>query len=431
MLDVKFIKENVDMVKQNIIKRNMVCDIDQLLELHNKIAEVQQAIESLNAESNANNKAVQKAKTSAERAELIERGKKAKEDLPKLKEQLEALLPEFNEIMLTVPNIMAEDTPVGKNEELNVEVESFLAPTKFDFQPRNHIELGEISDLFDFEAGAKVAGTKFYYLKNEAVMLDLALQMYIIQKLVKKGYTPLVTPDLAKSSILQGSGFNPRGNESNIYNIEGTDLSLIATAEITIGGMLSDTVLNISELPKKYVAFSHCFRTEAGGGGRAGYGLYRVHQFSKVEMYQFVCNEDGEKALQEMLGVEKEIFSDLGIPYRVVRICSGDMGAPAYKKYDIEAWMPGKGENGEYGEVTSVGNFTNFQSRRLNIKYIDENGKRQFVTTLNGTASATGRTMLAILENFQDKNGNVKIPKVLIPFTGFDVIKPKTDSILT
>lgn len=425
MLDIKFIKENEEMIKQNIINRNMVCDIDYLLNIHKEVSTIQQKIEALNAENNINNKAVQKAKTLEEKQELIKKGKKIKEELPKLKEQLEKILPEYNEAMLSVPNIMADDTPIGKDEESNVEVDKFLSPTKFDFLPKNHVELGEICDLFDFEAGAKVAGTKFYYLKNEAVMLDLALQMYIIQKLVKKGFTPLITPDLAKSSILQGSGFNPRGNETNIYNIEGTDLNLIATAEITIGGMLSNTVLDIKELPKKYVAFSHCFRTEAGGGGRAGYGLYRVHQFSKVEMYQFVKNEDGEKALQELLSIEKEIFKDLGLPYRVVRICSGDMGAPAYKKYDIEAWMPGKGESGEYGEVTSVGNFTNFQSRRLNIKYIDENGKRQYVNTLNGTASATGRTMLAIIENYQQEDGSIKIPEVLIPFTGFDIIKPK------
>jgi len=425
MLDIKFIRENVELIKENIIKRNMVCDIDELLKTHKEVSQIQQAIENLNAENNINNKAVQKANSPEEREELIKKGKKIKEELPKLKEKLEEILPKYNELMMSVPNTMAEDTPIGKDEESNVEVDTFLTPTKFDFKPKNHVELGELCDLFDFEAGAKVAGTKFYYLKNEAVMLDLAIQMYIIQKLVKKGFTPLITPDLAKSSILQGSGFNPRGNETNIYNIEGTDLNLIATAEITIGGMLSNTILDVSDLPKKYVAFSHCFRTEAGGGGRAGYGLYRVHQFSKVEMYQFVKNEDGEKALQELLGIEKEIFKDFGLPYRVVRICSGDMGAPAYKKYDIEAWMPGKGTDGEYGEVTSVGNFTNFQSRRLNIKYNDENGKRQYVTTLNGTASATGRTMLAILENYQDKDGNIKIPEVLVPFTGFDVIKPK------
>ncbi|MDR2356169.1 MAG: serine--tRNA ligase [Clostridiales Family XIII bacterium] len=425
MLDIKYIVENPEEVKRNVAARNAVCDVDRLIALYGEIKALRRDLEELNANINRNQKTIGGAETNEARGAIIENGRRMKAEAAALKERLDACSPEYEELMLSVPNTMAEDTPLGKNEELNVVVETFMEPTVFDFAPQNHAEIGKRLDLIDFESGAKVAGNKFYFLKNEAVILDLAIQMYVIKKLVGLGFTPLVTPDLAKSEILRGSGFNPRGDERNIYNIEDTDLNLIATAEITVGGMLADTVCDASELPKKYVAFSHCFRTEAGAAGRAGYGLYRVHQFSKVEMYQFTRNEDGERALRELLGIEKAIYSELELPYRVIRVCSGDLGAPAHKKYDVEAWMPGKGEGGEYGEITSVGNFTNFQSRRLNIKYTDENGKRQYVNTLNGTASATGRTILAILENYQQKDGSVKIPRVLLPYTGFDRIEPK------
>jgi len=426
MLDIKYIRDNADAVKKGVFDRNMTCDVDRLLSLYDQILKHRQAIDSANTCIKANQNSVRAASSEKERAELVESGKRLKQEVAELKSSIDDLMPEYNALMLSVPNAMADDTPIGKSDDLNVEVEVWSRPTRFEFEPKNHIELGRSLDLLDFSAGAKVAGTKFYFMKNEAVLLDLALQTYAINKLVKKGYTPLITPDLAKDDILRGSGFNPRGSERNTYSIEGLDLNLIATAEITVGGMLSNTILNYEDLPKKYVAFSHCFRTEAGAAGRAAYGLYRVHQFSKVEMYQFVKSEDGESALQELLDIEKEIYSELGIPYRVIRICSGDLGAPAYKKYDIEAWMPGKGDEGEYGEVTSVGNFTDFQSRRLNIKYIDKNGSRKFVTTLNGTAVATGRIILAIMENFQRADGSIGIPEALIPYTGFSEIAPKT-----
>jgi len=418
MLDIKYIVENEQKVRQNIIDRNMECDLDRLLTVYRTLKDVRAKVESTRTEINQNQKKIKSAASDAERQEIVANGKQLKETLAAAQQELTDLEAEYQTLMYTVPNMMADDTPIGKNEDLNVEIDRFLEPTKFDFQPKSHVELGKTLDLLDFESGTKVAGTKFYYLKNQLVLLDLAIQQFCFQKLIKKGFTPLVTPDVAKSDILRGSGFNPRGGERNIYNIEGMDLNLIATAEITIGGMLAGQTFDVKQLPMKFCALSHCFRTEAGAAGRAGYGLYRVHQFTKVEMYQFTTNETGEDALQELLGIEKEIFMDLKIPFRVIRICSGDMGAPAFKKYDIEAWMPGKGDNGEYGEVTSVGNFTNYQSRRLNIKYIDENGNKQYINTLNGTASATGRTMLAIMENYQNADGSITIPEVLVPYMG-------------
>lgn len=416
MLDIKYIINNIDEVKANVLARNMECDVDGLVASYEELRNLRTRNDALREGIKKNQKMIRTAKTQEERDRIIADGQTMKAELQTLTEEIRKVEAEYNELMYTVPNMMAEDTPIGKNEDLNVVLEQFMEPSKFDFKPLDHIELGAQLDVIDFQSGSKVAGQKFYYLKNELVMLDLAIQMFCFNKLVSKGFTPLITPDLAKTDILRGSGFNPRGGERNIYNIEGMDLNLIATAEITIGGMLAGQTFKEEELPMKYCALSHCFRTEAGAAGRAGYGLYRVHQFTKVEMYQFTTNEGGEDALQELLGIEKEIFSDLKIPYRVIRICSGDMGAPAYKKYDIEAWMPGKGDGGEYGEVTSVGNFTNFQSRRLNIKYVDKDGRKQFINTLNGTASATGRTMLAIMENYQQEDGSILIPDVLVPY---------------
>jgi seryl-tRNA synthetase len=235
--------------------------------------------------------------------------------------------------------------------------------------------------------------------------------------LVKSGFTPIVTPDLARASILDGIGFNPRGNETQIYSIENSDLCLIATAEITLGGMLQDEIIDASKLPMKFAGFSHCFRTEAGAAGKESKGLYRVHQFTKVEMFAFCEPEDSEKLHEEFVELEEEIFQGLEVPYRVVDIGTGDLGGPAYRKYDLEAWMPGRGESGEWGEVTSTSNCTDYQARRLKIRYRKEGEKKpQFVHMLNGTAIANSRAFIAVLENGQKEDGSITIPKVLSPY---------------
>ena len=425
MLDINFIKNNVEYMKDVVKKRNIKCDIDALLDAYNKYKELNIKVEDINHQINQNTKDIKNCANEQEKQGFFAKGKQLKEDLKSHTDDLNSAKQLYEKLMLTVPNTMADDTPIGDDDSGNVEVFKYSTPTKFDFKPKNHLELGKDLDLIDFERASKVAGPKFYYLKNQLVNLQLALETYVLRKLIKKGFTPVITPDLAKTNILLGSGFNPRGEESNIYKLEDLDLNLIATAEITIGGMHANEQFNYTDLPKKYVGISHCFRREAGAPGKLDAGLYRVHQFTKVEMYQFTTIEKGEEALQELLGIEKEIFEDLGIPYHVVRICSGDMGAPGYKKYDIEAWMPGRGENGAYGEVTSVGNFTTFQSRRLNITYIDKDGKKQFVNTLNGTAIALTRVLLAIMENYQQADGSIKIPAVLQDLVGFSEIKKK------
>jgi seryl-tRNA synthetase len=328
-----------------------------------------------------------------------------------------------------LPNYTHPDAPIGRDEESSREIRRVGAPRKFDFEPKDHVELGTSLDLIDFEAGGKVTGNGFYFLKNEGALLDLALQQFAMQHLVKRGFRPIVTPDLARNTILEGIGFQPRGPETQVYTVENTDLSLVGTAEITLGGMHADEVLDENMLPLRYVGLSHCFRTEAGAAGKASRGLYRVHQFTKVEMFAYTIGSlDASGAMHlELLAIEEEIFERLGLPYRVLDICSGDLGGPAYRKFDLEAWMPGRGESGEYGEVTSTSDCTDYQARRLNIRYKPTGQKgTKLVHTLNGTAVAVSRALLAILENYQRFDGGVDIPEVLRPWVGKDSIEPRS-----
>ena len=294
-----------------------------------------------------------------------------------------------------------------------------------DFKPLDHVALAEKLNLIDFDGGAKVAGHGFYFLKNDAVLLELALQQYAIHKLIGEGFTPTITPDVARNEILAGIGFIPRGPETQIYSVDGTDLSLVATAEITLGGLLSDTILEAEQLPIKMCGISHCYRTEAGAHGRATRGLYRVHQFTKVEMFAFTLPEQSDETLDYFCRLECEIFDGLGIPYRVIDTASGDLGGPAYRKFDLEAWMPGRGEAGEFGEVTSTSNCTDYQARRLGIRYKHKGEKgTHFAHTLNGTAVAISRGIIAVLENYQQPDGSVIVPEVLRKWMGKDCIVP-------
>ena len=320
---------------------------------------------------------------------MIDEGKRLKSSVADEEERLRRLEAEVTQRLRRIPNLTHPDAPVGLTEDESRELRKVGTPRAFDFKPKDHVELGKALDLIDFETAGKVSGTGFYFLKNDAVLLDLALQQFALRKLIDAGFTPIVTPDLARNSILEGIGFTPRGVETQVYSIEDTDLSLIGTAEITLGGMHADEILDESDLPVKYVGLSHCFRTEAGAAGRASRGLYRVHQFTKVEMFAFSTPESSGAIHAEMLAIEEDLFQSLGIPYRVLDICSGDLGGPAYRKFDLEAWMPGRGEHGEYGEVTSTSDCTDYQSRRLNIRYRPSGQKgTRFVHTLNGTAVA-------------------------------------------
>ena len=323
-----------------------------------------------------------------------------------------------------IPNLSHAAAPVGVDDKANLEIFRGKTPLpQFDFQPLDHVELAEKLDLIDFEGGARVAGHGFYFLKNDAVLLELALQRYVLEVLLKEGFTPMTTPDLARNEVLQGIGFIPRGPETQIYSIDNSDLSLVATAEITLGGLYSGQTVEAEQLPLKLCGVSHCFRTEAGAAGKASRGLYRVHQFTKVEMFAYTLPSESDDMLDYLRGMECRIFDGLGVPYRVVDTATGDLGGPAYRKFDLEAWMPGRGD---FGEVTSTSNCTDYQSRRLNIRYRvkGEKGTR-LVHTLNGTAIALSRGIIAVMENYQQADGSIVVPEVLRAWMGKDRIVPK------
>lgn len=421
MLDIKYIIENTEEVRKSIKNRNVEDRLDELLNTYNTRKNQILILENKRAEANRIAKEIPKLKDS-EKQSLIHAGKTLNQEISKLEEELNKVEESYQQLLLTVPNKLAEDTPQGIDDTENIVVKTHLTPKEFSFSIKDHVEIGRDLDIIDFETGAKVAGSKFYFLKNDAVMLELSLKLFAMQIAKSFGYTMLITPDLARQSILTGAGFSPRGSESNIYNLEDLDLSLIATAEIPIAGIHADSIIDESNLPYKYVAESHCFRREAGSGGRESKGLYRVHQFSKIELFQISKPEDAEKALEEILEVEETIYQKLEIPYRVVRICAGDLGAAAYKKYDVEAWMPGRDSAEKYGEITSASNCTDFQARRLNIRFKTKDNKKVYPYTLNGTAIALSRTLVAILENYQQEDGSVIIPKVLRSFMNKDVI---------
>ena len=424
MLDYKFIKDNLEAVKENIKNRNMNADADKVVELYDKRTSLVTKQQDLQQKRNENAKAMKQKLDDEKRTELVNAGKKIKDDIQILEKELSQVETALEDAARQIPNMMHPDAPIGKLDTENLEVKKVGTPRVFDFEIKDHVQLAEDLDLLDFDRGTKVSGPKFYYLKNEAVFLEQALIQYALNILRKHGFKLFITPDVAREEVLKGIGFNPRGNESNVYSIEDEGTCLVATAEITLGGYHSGEILDKSKLPLLYGGLSHCFRREAGAAGQFSKGLYRVHQFDKVEMFVYSTPEESDKLHLKLREIEEEIFEGLGIPFHVVDTCSGDLGAPAYRKWDLEAWMPGR-NGGEYGEVTSTSNCTDYQSRRLNIKYKDDDGKNKYVHTLNGTAIAVGRAMLAILENYQNADGSVTIPEVLVPFCGFDKISPK------
>jgi seryl-tRNA synthetase len=426
MLDAAFVRDNLDAVKANCRNRNVKADPDRVVQLDAERKRLAQETQTVQQRQNEVAKATGKEKDPAKRQELVAEGKSLKEKVTGLEAQLKQVETDLKAVLLTIPNMTHPAAPVGTTAEDNKVVRRWGEPRTLDFPVKDHVALAEALDLVDFEAGSSVAGQKFYYLKNEAVLLELALVQYAMNALLREGYTPVITPDVARVEVLEGIGFIPRGPETQIYSIENSDLCLIATAEITLGGMHRDKTFDAGQLPQKYVGLSHCFRTEAGAPGRDTRGLYRVHQFTKVEMFAFCLPEQSDALHEELLRIEEGIFQGLGLPYPVIDTCTGDLGGPAYRKYDLEAWMPGRGQGGEYGEVTSTSNCTDFQARRLNIRYKTPGQKgTKFAHTLNGTAVAVTRAILAILENGQQADGSVLIPEVLRPWVGKERIGPR------
>ncbi len=426
MLDRKFIIEHLEEVAQNCAHRGMRVDLDRFVQLDQQLRDLQHRIQELNQQANAVSKSIGKAKDEQERDARKAEGRRLREEKDRLQTEYDQLMAELVSLQRQIPNMAHPDAPVGVDDKANLELRRGRhEPRSYDFKPLDHVEIGERLDLFDFAAGAKTTGHGFYFLKNEAVLLELALQRFAVDQLRQRGFTPTTTPDLARNEILEGIGFNPRGNETQVYGVANSDLSLIATAEITLGGALAGETLDAAQLPLRMCGISHCFRTEAGAHGRTTRGLYRVHQFTKVEMFVFTLPEQSEQTLEQLCQIECDIFDALEVPYRVVDTATGDLGAPAYRKFDLEAWMPGRGEGGEWGEVTSTSNCTDYQARRLNIRYKNKGEKgTHFVHTLNGTAIAISRGLIALLENHQQSDGSVRIPDVLRPYAGIESIGP-------
>ncbi len=420
MLDLHFIRENAEAVQKNCKNRNLDIDVPKLLKLDQQHRTQMSELQSVQHKRNQLAKSMKGRKPSDDERET---GKQLKQKEADLEQQLNLIKSELNALHTLVPNITQEDVPIGKTDEDNRQLRVVGEIRHFDFPVKDHVELGELHDILDFESGAKVAGQKFFYLKNELVILDLALTRFVLDILRAKGFTLFQTPDLARASIAMGLGFNPRGEETQIYSITDTDLVLVGTAEITLGGLHQDEILDTESLPRLYCGLSHCFRTEAGAHGRASRGLYRVHQFSKVEMFAYATAEQSQTIHEQFVALEEEIFSTLEIPFRVVDVCTGDLGSPAFRKYDLEAWIPSRGEKGDWGEITSTSNCTDYQARRLGIRYRDpETKKTRFCHLLNGTAMALSRAILALMENHQQKDGSITIPKALQAYTGFDKI---------
>ena len=424
MIDIKLLRETPDILKKDLKKRGMdTSAVDDVISLDKEWRTSLQEAERLKAERN---------KVTAEIAALKKQGKDASKQIKRMQEipqKIKESEDKANEakasvdkIMLMLPNILHESVPVGKTDEDNTVVRTVGKPKKFGFQPRDHIDIGEMCDLIDIERAAKVSGARFYYLKNEAVLLEFAIVQYVLNHLVKKGFKPFVTPALIREEVMEGAGFLP-GGKDDIYKIEGDTLYLVGTSEQALAGLRMDEILNRKDLPLHYCGFSSCFRTEAGAHGRDTKGIFRVHQFDKIEMFIFCKPDESWREHDFLLQTAEEIYKGLEIPYRVMNVCTGEMGTVAAKKYDIEAWFPGQGK---YREVVSCSNCTDYQARRLKIRCRENPGDpTEVVHTLNSTASAIGRTIVAILENYQNEDGSVDIPKALKPYISIDKIKPK------
>jgi seryl-tRNA synthetase len=393
--------------------------VDKLLELDTERRDFTQQIDVLRADRNAKSKG---KPSEDEIVKMREVGEKIKQ----FEDRLLEIEDEYRSLLMQIPNISHPNSPIGGEEKFVVIEEKGQKP-EFGFTPKDHEELLTNLDMLDFERGAKVTGSKFYFAKNDLVRLNQALINYGIDVATKHGFQLIETPDMAKEEILVGAGFNPRGEEDQIYTIDKTDFALIGTAEITTLGYHANEVLDLSKSPIKYLALSHCFRKEAGAYGKTSKGLYRVHQFTKLEMFVFCKPEESEQLHEELRAIEQEICDGLKIPYRVIDIPTGDLGGPAYRKYDIEAWMVMNGSKespeGGYGEITSTSNCTDYQARRLNIKYKNSEGKNEFVHTLNGTAVVLSRFPIAIVENYQQEDGSIKVPEVLKKYMGKVIIE--------
>ncbi|PIY68964.1 serine--tRNA ligase [Candidatus Roizmanbacteria bacterium CG_4_10_14_0_8_um_filter_39_9] len=418
MLSVDFIRTNKLKVLETLKNKNRQADIEGIFEYDDKRREIIAKVQALREERN---KIARQPFTDDTKA----RGKEIKEELKTIEEELRLVEEKLNTLLSFVPNVPLDEVPVGKDEKDNVVQRKWGEPRTFDFKIKSHIDLGTSLGIIDFERGTKVSGFRGYFLKNEGALLHLGLLMYVLQKLTKKGYTPLIAPAIIKKFTLFGSGHLPWG-ERELYKLNDVDddAYLTATAEIPVTAYYSNEIIDEKDLPKKFVAFSPCFRSEAGSYGKDTKGMYRLHEFWKIEQVILNSNniDEARTIHEELQKNAEEILQELGLPYQVLLMCTGDMGEPQLKKYDTETWMPSR--NG-YGETMSNSIMGDFQTRRLNIKFRKKTGEKEYCFSFNNTAVASPRILIALLENFQEKDGSITIPKILQPFVGFSVIKSK------
>lgn len=413
MIDIKLLRENPELIKKNSARRDCKVDIDELVRMDEEYRKIVQHVETLRADRN---RLSNECKTNPEARIKV---KELKEELGGLEKKLAEKEQLINEKLGWLPNLLAPEVPEGKGDSDNSEIRRIGAIPEFKFKPRDHQELGELLDIIDCQRGAKVAQSGFYYWKGRGAQLCSAMFFWTQQELIKKGFTSFLTPCAAKEKTLFGTGYLPFFAEQT-YKIQNEDLALIGTSEQTLVGYHADEILPAEKLPLCYTSFTPCFRTEAGSYGKATKGIFRVHQFHKVEQIIFCLPEESDKYHLFCMENEEYLLQKLGLPYRVVEVCVGDMGAPGYRKFDAEAYFPGFGA---YREVTSNTNLTDFQARRLNIRFKSADGtKKGFVHTISATAM-TDRAAIAIMENNQLEDGTVVIPEVLRPFTGFDKIE--------
>jgi len=410
MLDIKLLREKPEEIEKSSKDKGVQINVTHILEIDAKFRELDQEVQKLREERNAHSSGIKGKPTQ----EQIEKGQEIKNKLDQKEHALSAVEEELHSWLLKIPNPAKKDVPFGMDEKGNEVIKKVGKPKKFDFAAKDHLDLGESLDIIDVKRAAKVSGARYYYLKNEGALLELALKQFAFEVLVKEGFIPTIPPVLINKQIMDDLGYTAMGEDENIFSIDKDDLYLVGTSEQSIVPMYKDEVLRKEELPKRFVGFSSCFRREAGSYGKDTRGILRVHQFDKVEMVSFVEEGKDDEEHKYLLSLEEKLFGALDIPYQVINICTGDLGFNAARKFDIEAWLPSQEK---YREVTSTSTVTDFQSRRLNMRYLDGNEKK-YLSVLNGTAFSMARPIIAILENYQEEDGSIKIPEVLIKYMG-------------
>jgi seryl-tRNA synthetase len=423
MIDIKLVRENPQLFKDGAKAKRFDVNIDTLLDLDSKILAAKQMLQDIVTEKNRIGKEIPKLQAQEKQAVLAELGK-LKEKEAALNEELKRIQPEFDALMLEVPQPPSPEVPLGLDDTENVELYKRGEVRKFDFEPKDHMQLGQALDMIDMERGVKLAGTRNYFLKGDGAVLHRAVMNFAMDFMISRGYTPMIVPLLMRHEAMRGTGYFP-GSEEQTYQMERDELNLVGTAEVPLTAYYMNEMLTEKQLPVKFVAMSSCFRREAGAAGKDTYGLYRIHQFDKVEQV-IIGENDEQKSIQyhqEILGNSEAVLQALGLPYRVVNVCSGDLGRGQVQKFDIETWMPSRKS---YGETHSASRFYEFQARRLNLKYKTEQKKNVFCHTLNNTVIASPRVLIPIMELYQNADGSITIPTVLRPYMGGrERIEPK------